>query len=324
MGDRHRDRALQGGRRREPGAERDGAVDAHVEPGHLDARLAQRPRDPRHVARPPGDLAGTDALALPLVVGLRAAHPDQVVRARRHGGVRRVGERHGQAGARVVVGVLADQVHPAGRTTDDRGLGAVRVAEGRGGRGGQVGGGAGREEGHARTLGRVTASSGRTAREPPPRSAGRARRPSPPARPGRRWWGRGRRRAGCTTSLRWWSRATDIGRITMPGARRHRLDRLALGHRGPVELGGVGSPPGAVRAHQLLVDEVGQGDLVGRGDQVLVAGHHDRYLVVERDDVQAVAVDRQAYQRQVERRRRAATTSCSASVTGTSSSRSRG
>ena len=87
----------------------------------------------------------------------------------------------------------------------------------------------------------------------------------------------------------------------MPGARRHRLDRLALGHRGPVELGASGLPPGAVRAHQLLVDEVGQGDLVGRGDEVLVAGHHDRYLVVERDDVQAVAVDRQAYQGQVER-----------------------
>ena len=48
-----------------------------------------------------------------------------------------------------------------------------------------------------------------------------------------------------------------------PGAGRHRLDRLLLGHRRPVELVGVGSPARGVGAHQLLVDEVVQGHLVG-------------------------------------------------------------
>jgi hypothetical protein len=64
-----------------------------------------------------------------------------------------VGEGDRQAQAAVVVGVLADQVDPPGRATDDRGR-----ASGAGGEAvdhavAEVGGAAGVEEGHGVTLG---------------------------------------------------------------------------------------------------------------------------------------------------------------------------
>jgi len=52
---------------------------------------------------------------------------------------------------------------------------------------------------------------------------------------------------------------------------------------------------------ELLVREVRQRDLVVRRDRVLLADHHHRALVVERDQVEAVALDRQPHQGGVDR-----------------------
>jgi hypothetical protein len=81
---------------------------------HVPAVLAERPEHATGVRRPPRRPARAERVegARVPVAGLVAAQRDDVVVAQPHRGVRRVGERHRQAEAAVVVDVLADQVHP--------------------------------------------------------------------------------------------------------------------------------------------------------------------------------------------------------------------
>src|SRR4051795_6290613 len=85
-----------------------------------------------------------------------------------------------------------------------------------------------------------------------------------------------------------------------PGAGGHGLDGLLLAHRRPVELVGARSPARSVWSHQLLVDEVVEGHLVGGRDQVVAPRDDDRQLVVQPDAVQLIGVDGKPYQRQVD------------------------
>ena len=128
---RDADRALERRRRREPGPDRHPAVDEQVDARYVVPGLAERPQHPDGVAGPAVDRTRAELAerALPDLLLLAAGHPDQLVGARPGGGVRRVGERHRKDQAGVVVGVLADQVHPSGRATEARGRLAVPVRE---------------------------------------------------------------------------------------------------------------------------------------------------------------------------------------------------
>ena len=119
-------------------------------PGHLGPVLAERPQHPGDVRRPPGDRARPEGVDVPFpdAVLLPTGDPDPSVRARRHGGVRRVGERERQDQAAVVVGVLSDQVDPARCPADDGGVGTQRRGQLLASSSGVVGGRAGLQEGH--------------------------------------------------------------------------------------------------------------------------------------------------------------------------------
>ena len=96
-------------------------------------------------------------------------------------------------------------------------------------------------------------------------------------------------------SLRWCSRATDIGTIAIPvpEATTSKASLTVISGKSS----GVGRgdlvPALDVAGHQLLVGEVGERDLVVRRDRVLERHHDHRQLLVERDQVQPVAVDRE-------------------------------
>ena len=107
-------------------------------------------------------------------------------------------------------------------------------------------------------------------------------------------------------SLRWCSRATDIGTITTPVPAATTSTASRDRHRRPVQLLGRGRPARGVGEDQLLVRQVVEGHLVDHGDDVLGPDDGDRHLVVQRDAVQPVAVDRQPHQAHVEARRRGA------------------
>ena len=81
---RHRHRALDRRRARQPGAERDGAVDEQVGSRDVDAALAQRPGHPGGVRRPAGHRARRHVVeaALPRVRLLAAGDPQPTVGSR--------------------------------------------------------------------------------------------------------------------------------------------------------------------------------------------------------------------------------------------------
>ena len=132
---RDADRALQRGRRRQPGAERHPAVHEEVHARHVDARPRAAPTaTPAAYAAHPstGPDRASSRRARPRARPARG-WPMRTRSSSRgaSGGVRRVGERHRQHQAAVVVGVLADQVHPARRPGDeDAARLAVAVREG--------------------------------------------------------------------------------------------------------------------------------------------------------------------------------------------------
>ena len=78
-----------------------------------------------------------------------------------------------------------------------------------------------------------------------------------------------------------------------PGTAGDHLDRVADRHRRPVQLRRRRRPARLVREDELLVVEVGQADLLDHGRDVILRHHGDRNLVVQRDAVQPVTVDRQ-------------------------------
>ena len=131
----------------------------------------------------------------------------------RRRGVRRVGQRNRQAEAAVVVGVLADQVHPPGRAADHRGRHVRSVRRRRPRRARTAGRGCrGRRGtcGHPRQPG-LPESAGDRGRDDPRGPARRAAggAGAPDVRPGPR--GRGRR--GC------WRTSTAASRSTSPTRR---------------------------------------------------------------------------------------------------------
>ena len=97
-GDRHGDRALHRRRAGQPAAQRHRRVEHHVEAGHVDPVLAQRPHHARGVRRPPGHAAGGQVgePTLPGLVEPRTRDPQHPVVAGGGRGVRRVGQRQRQ------------------------------------------------------------------------------------------------------------------------------------------------------------------------------------------------------------------------------------
>src|SRR5690606_39011878 len=123
---------LQGGRGRQSGAGGDGGGQVDVGSGDGVAGLAQGPDDARRVGGPGAVGAGgegVDGEFRDRRVGVRGGQAQDAVGAGGDGGRGAVGqgERHDEAV--VVVGVLADQVDPAGRRPDTLRGGAVQLGE---------------------------------------------------------------------------------------------------------------------------------------------------------------------------------------------------
>ena len=102
------------------------------------------------------------------------------------------------------------------------------------------------------------------------------------------------------TSLRWCSRASDIGTTTIPPplATTSTASRSVMSGSGsrllPRELGGHVTPLGDVVGvlQQVLVGEVVDRHLLERRDDVVRGDDDHRDLVVERDQAQPLAVHR--------------------------------
>ena len=125
-------------------------------PGHLVPVLAHRPDHARRRTPPTRRpaRAGLVEAARPDVVGLPARDAYAVVVAPGDRGVGRVRQGDRQARAAVVVGVLADQVHPPRCPADGVGVGAEAVGERGPDPGSEVCRVPGLDEGHGPTLGR--------------------------------------------------------------------------------------------------------------------------------------------------------------------------
>ena len=102
-------------------------------------------------------------------------------------------------------------------------------------------------------------------------------------------------------SLRWCSRATDIGTIAIPvpEATTSKASLTVISGKSSGARGGDLVPALDLAGHELLVGEIGERDLVVRRDRVLERHHDHGDLLVERDQVQAVAVDREAHEAHV-------------------------
>ena len=121
-----------------------------------------------------------------------------------------------------------------------------------------------------------------------------------PARPARPWWAAGRSPARYDASLRWCSRATDIGTITTPvRARRPRPPRAPTSAASPAARPTAASPD-VVGEHQLLVGEVGESR--SRPRRSRRAPWRPRPPAARRTagSVQALPVDRQPHQAHVQ------------------------
>src|SRR5665647_2288577 len=125
------DSAFEGGRAREACPDRYGRVDRDVQASYEVARLAQRPQHARGVPSPAIRHPGRDVVEGDLgdaATGGRAEPQDPVGAATR-GSVRALRQCDRQHEAAVVVGVLADEVHPTRRLPDTLGLLAEDGAE---------------------------------------------------------------------------------------------------------------------------------------------------------------------------------------------------
>ena len=102
----------------EPASKRDRRLDARIEP-RAQPLGREHPRQPLHVIDPGAAAALVAKSILDWVdVGkLRAPHADETIIARREVDNGPPWDRCGQDEAAVVIGVLADQIHPSGRFT---------------------------------------------------------------------------------------------------------------------------------------------------------------------------------------------------------------
>ena len=139
FGQRQGHRAFQGGGGRQPGPVGQARVDGEADaPDRIPGRQ-QRPGDPGRVSRPARDTAGpgpAGAGPQPFQRDLDAggrvppgAQRENVVLALGRGGRDTLAEREGQHEPLVVVGVLADQVDPAGGEPHTLRLAPVALAE---------------------------------------------------------------------------------------------------------------------------------------------------------------------------------------------------
>ena len=134
--------ALQRRGGRQPGAVRDARVHRSVEPAQGGPVVRHGPGDPRRVAGPAGHGPGADVRERHrprAVLLLGGDQPHLAVRGAAEGYVGAVRQGDRQAQAAVVVGVLADQVDPAGRRPHAVRLGVELGTELLGGAAGALG-----------------------------------------------------------------------------------------------------------------------------------------------------------------------------------------
>ena len=130
-GEGARGRDLERGRRGQAGADRDLARQHALPAAQAWARLLEGPGRAFHVFDPALAALEAPQVELVLVAEIQRAQHDPAVRARTQRDPGPEVQGHGQHEPFVVVGVLAEQVHPPGRVDDQRRVAAEALGEGR-------------------------------------------------------------------------------------------------------------------------------------------------------------------------------------------------